>query len=334
MKTLLHMTLATTLLAGSAFAQEMAETTREINAQTTITRTAVENVISRMGSGNAPTQFNANDYKNEAATFRNELDFSMKRFEDRLNKEVLSQAAFWMNQYNSVYASNEFSPAQKELLLKQRLENIVHQFAALSVKYQGIIREAYSLVPNYDLNLSAEMSSLYFRYDKNNKQTVSVRLKAGTWSERKSVAMNYGTNYCENTNSTKMYIPLLIEGKADSICLPYKLDPKNRKHYYVTMTGADVQPLFVDNENILKQVFQKAAYKKMKGECRTSICMGLKASDLTGLLTLLKTNIDKNISLRLADGNAVTLEGLKLDTAFALKIMARVDYPEQLPFDL
>lgn len=81
-------------------------------------------------------------------------------------------------------------------------------------------------------------------------------------------------------------------------------------------------------------IFNKIYYPAMKGTCESSICVGLRAGDLLTLMTLIKSQIDRDIKLRLLDGEYLYINGLNFDTTDLSKNLSRVDYPEELPFDL
>jgi hypothetical protein len=83
-----------------------------------------------------------------------------------------------------------------------------------------------------------------------------------------------------------------------------------------------------------KKVFQEAIYPTFKGSCKSTICLGLRASDQVTLLVLVKDLIDRNIQMKLSDGQLLSLKGANVFVGTALDHLSMVDYPVELPFDL
>jgi hypothetical protein len=340
MKTFNTLALTMLLTSMSVVAQEAAETTREINAQTTVTRGQIDNIIERVNSTKTDSRFNATDYWAQNQDFKNSVDQTMKTFEETLEKGIFPKAAYWMDQYNSIQISNEFSPNQKEILLKQRLENIKNQFALLSKEYQAALKKVYSLIP------SASSQSVKFEV----LTPSDTAYIGGDFTRQVKVKLSIANSRSYNTSVTVTFVGQ--DGTYKDIQLIY-LDTKvvyNINDYrYGSVPGIfnttnkngsavtlDYQKLitFDKLENLKKKVFQEAIYPTFKGSCVSTICLGLRASDQASLLTLVKTNLDRNIKLKLADGNVLTLVGLNLPIEKTLSLLSRVDYPVNLPFDL
>lgn len=353
MKTLNTLALSLLLTSVSVSAQQAAETTREINAQTTVTRGHIDNILLRMSERRIDSRFNAKDYWAQNDVFRASVDSAMKEFEETLEKKILGKAGMLMDQYNSIYKSKDFSEEQKKVLLKERLNNIRSQFEALTVDYQAAIKKAYTLIPIAFFSTMLEVPSqpLVLNIRKNTSQQVKVSLIANGKLHSSSVKFSiveqqdkdvYGFLHIDFPKGKAIYD--YYEGKY-YLSGGAVVDWKNN-HVFQTLPGFsivkgdrhsfDLKQILTlkDFPDLRIRFFQEEVYPTFKGSCQSVICLGLRASDQSTLLSLLKKNIDRFIVMELADGNKLAIGNLNLDVEDKLAYFSMVDYPVQLPFDI
>lgn len=327
------------MLASVAQAQDVIQTTSEINAQATITRGNIDNVLERMAESRPSSQFRATDYHAQNSDFQSKLEAALVKFEDTLTKDIFAKAAFWMDQYNSVYASSEFTPEQKAILLAQRMENLKNQFKTLSTEYQAAINKVYGLVPNFDLALNYSKTTSKRICAETDSDSVSVFYSSAgkTVGGKAKIALNAydhdDNDYLDIILDGKMFQQRLYNGQTRSwVSFDSQIICKKR---YTTVI--DFSKMIETYPNLLSglnsQLYPKV-YPAIKGKCRSSICLGLRSGDLVNLLTQVKTKIDRNISMKLASGQQVVLVGSNADLKLIQSLLVRTDYPETLPFDL
>lgn len=344
MKTLNTLALTVLLTSMSVSAQEAAETTREINAQTTVTRGHIDNILQRMNERRTDSRFNARDYWAQNPQFKGRVDSALKNFEDELEKGILAKAAYWMNQYNTIATSTEFSPEQKAILLRQRLENIRAQFKTLSQEYQTSLTKVYNIVAGANSKGRFEIltpADKGVRVSRAFERTVKVRYVDGKTviNSQVKVAMKDGGE----VNRFDLVIdypgaPLVIKastyyGYGEANTVPGVTRNDDGRFYGVMLdysTLIDLKRM----TTLQNSVFQRFFYPELRKSCQSMICLGLLSADHTALLTLIKTNLDRTIKMTLADGNEVQLMSLQRDISLQMSQLARVDYPEELPFDL
>lgn len=352
MKTLNTLALTVLLTSMSVYAQEAAETTREINAQTTVTRGHIDNIIQRMNDRRMDSRFNAKDYWAQNDAFRSSIDVAMKNFEETLEKGILAKAAYWMDQYNSIYKSKEFSAEQKSILLKQRLENIRNQFAALSTEYQAAQRKVYALIPSalFQTKLEVLNGPMVIDIAEPSDHQLKVRLSGNGRSYQAPLKLsmvgqkNYYQDihvfypsgkeiieYNDGFNTTKnVFDDYHNDYRVKRVELEGYTHVKKNRYSFNFTEFLDLTKM----SNLKITFFQKEVFATFKGSCKSQICLGLRASDQASLLSLVKSNLDRTITMKLADGNTLSLRAMNLDVKETSSYLAMVDYPVELPFDI
>ena len=344
MKTMLKNTVVLGCLALSSLAQaeNTVQTTNEINAQTTITRGAIDNVLERMSQQRPNSAFRATDYWAQNKDFQSKLDKALKTFEDTLVKDIFPKAAFWMDQYNSIYNSTEFTSEQKRILIEQRSLNIKNQFVALSSSYQKAIKALYSMVPYYDLKfgfskaftkhlcIESDSDSFQAYYTSNGKVIGgSTSIGVTTFDETKYY------NYVKLSVNSSVVIEEMDQGSVPGYGYHQGEECKGRSRVsFETASMYNGLGKLKATRTDLYNGAYRAAYPAVKGKCRSSICIGLRTGDLVNLLTQIQTKIDRTITMRLASGETLTLNSAGERTGEIQQMLARVDYPETLPFDI
>lgn len=328
MKTMKTLAMTGLLLSSFVHAQVIGDTTHEINAQTTITRAAIDNVISIVNKPTQPTGFNATDYQGISSRFRMDVEYALKRFESRMQKEIFDPASALISQWNSIHGSTQFSDQQKSVILGQRTENIKVQFKLLSAKYQEILKEVFKMAPVYDLNLTSDISGEHgVSCTHNNDQTSTYQIVVATnrklsWkaTELKVKCAGY---YGENTE--------LSLGGATKTVMAVKKDGNSRSYFKVSKLAVHD---FLLETMMGKELFQKLIYKPLKGECKSSLCVSLRASDFSTFVTSVNQKMNRWIPLKVASGAQFYIEPLSYDPSFISKAYQIVHYPETLPFDI
>jgi len=74
-------------------------------------------------------------------------------------------------------------------------------------------------------------------------------------------------------------------------------------------------------------------YWIIKGGCKTQICVSLRGADLAALAVLFKSNVDRDLTLYLADKTPITLSAPPIPIKGVINYFLSADYPEKLPFD-
>lgn len=330
------MVLGLTLTSLSSWSQSASETSREINAQTTITRGHIDNVLERISRQRPNSAFRASDFWPQSKDYKVKVEAALVKFEDTLEKEILAKAAYWMDQYNSIYNSSDYSREQKAVLLKQREEFIKNQFATLSQDYQKALMEVYNLIPLLDLTLTYEYSPATLKLSTSEDANKKVAVKMKT---NKSLASSSQFNIEVQEYQGLFFIPRnSTEGSAGKM----RIDGDDgvsqssrsgftRRHSYYEINFSQMDFKFPELEQVL---YQKLMYSEIKGTCKSSICLGLRAGEFSTLLGSVKTLIDRDMKLTLASGVEFQIKGLNKDISLISSLLNRVDYPEVLPFDI
>ena len=339
--------LGLTLTSLSGWAQSADETSREISAQTTITRGHIDNVLQRISRQRPDSAFRANDFWPQSKDYKAKVEAALTQFEDKLEKDILAKAAYWMDQYNSVYVSLDYSREQKAVLLKQREEFLRNQFVLLSQDYQKALAEVYSLVPQYDLR-----TEIVFP-----EPNLKIEIIGGA---TKKVPVLLKTNKGIEIKST---FSVILENDPNSWADDIYIAPKNtendsskwEKREYGEVKGiatdrkkriGDDTMLYVFDFNKVNKykelnfpdledsAYQKLLYPTIKGTCQSSICLGLRAGEFSTLLGSVKTLIDRDMTLTLASGVKLEIKSLNHNIKMISSMLNSVAYPETLPFDI
>lgn len=333
------------LMTTVAQAQSIAQTTSEINAQATITRGAIDNVLTRMNEQRPSSQFRATDYHAQNKDFQNRIQKALVKFEDTLTKDIFAKAAFWMDQYNSVYQSTEFSAEQKRILLEQRAVNLKNQFETLSAEYQKAINEVYKLVPGTDMKIVTSKAKTKQMCRESDSDGFEVYLTSGgkVISQRAKVSFSTfdegGTDYVSAVVNG-IVVSDGYHGPNVSLWGYSRIDgteckgSRYKDGRRIEVNGQEFITGFAKHFEYLHSSAYRATYPAIKGSCRSSICVGLRSGDMVNLLTQISTKLDRSISMKLASGEQVVLKGSRTDLTKIQGMLARTDYPETLPFDI
>ncbi|MBP9682856.1 MAG: hypothetical protein KBD76_15760 [Bacteriovorax sp.] len=330
--------LSTVMLAMSvANAGPMAsDTTKEINAQTTITRGQIDNILDKMNRQNNQSAFKASDYYAQTGAFKENVERVLRNFEDKISKVILPKAAFWMDQYNSIYSSNEFSGEQKRMILKERKNHLDNQFEMLSKEYQEALKSVYALIPGtmFKITFKYFPETLEYKNGTSITENIKVRmiLNEDMSVEDKIVFLDSENTLIDITFSNGRHQDF-SNSKPGIVFKDF--NPKFSRNY--TNVSIDFSKMEWLNRYVfenIKDIYKTLYYPVIKGKCESTICVGLRSADLLTLMSLIEDQIDRDINLKLLDGNYLKLKGLDLYVFDLSKNLSRVDYPEELPFDL
>lgn len=91
------------------------------------------------------------------------------------------------------------------------------------------------------------------------------------------------------------------------------------------------------SQGAVEENYAKYFYPTVAQGCRSSICLGMRAGDLIFALSLLNSTINVNRTIQLAvtpkSNRSIGFNNVPFSAAWAVKMLARVDYPVSLPFD-
>jgi hypothetical protein len=351
MKTNAKLILATLSigLMTNAWSQTVNETSNEINAQTNITRGSIDNLLQRISDKKVDTQFHATDYLDQTQETQNKIEAALTKFETTLEKDILPQASYWMDQYNAIYKSSTYSKEQKGILLDQRLKNINNQFEKLSVSYQAALKGVYALVPYSAVQNDLVVTPAFGSYDRTStsRETVKAELVVGgniVSSIKYDVLLqkqNRGDSQVQvsfTTSKEKITVNTYGRRSGSSVAnyiSGFDVDNTQSAHkYYFLKLDYNAISKDIVGESLYNDFYSKKLYSAIKGSCKSTICLGLRSGDLINLVVMINKLIDRDITLKLADGSRVYLKALNQNVSLISSLLARVDYPEELPFDI
>jgi hypothetical protein len=165
-------------------------TAEAIGAELNTTRAAIDQVVRQMGERSRPAQYNVKDYKAWSPVFRHNIEQGLLGFEAAMKNSVTKKLSFWMDRYNQIYLSPEFSADQKKILLAKQMDIIKSQLIDIEKEYHAEIFKVYQLAGNlpYDYQLthyyldsknpSKEVKQIYKEYrlvDKNKEHDIKSR---------------------------------------------------------------------------------------------------------------------------------------------------------------
>jgi len=351
-------TLSAILIVNGSHAQTNlpSDTTSITQAQSQITRGHINNLLEAISKQTNNKNFRVTDYLNQTADFNRTIEEKLMVFQDRLEKEILTPAAHWMNQYNSLYNSKSFSDEQKKFLLNERYEKVISEFQALSKKYQMLLKEVYSLIPYYNLSFKRTVvpESLSFSTSNNDQSQFNV---VYTLSENEIYSFPYRVNTIFRsttqwgTNKFRIEITSLTGSYNSKVVNDFSETQKDSGlifdtysfNYYPTLealpccTPRNFERKWYQTDLGLQanlELYNKILYPYLKGSCQSSICVSLRVADISTLLTMIKSHIDRELAFRLADDRYVSIAGLNPNTETFSKFIETTNYPEPLPFEL
>jgi len=326
---------------SNSWAQSLVETSKEIEAQTTIVRGDVDNLIDQMNQNKADALFNTEDYVAQSLDYKNKAETALANFENVLEKDILVKAAFLMNQYNSIYTSSSYSKEQKYVLLADRKLNIIKQFEVLTKEYQKALKDVYSIVPHtlgsYTMKTIPEKYS--FKVKKDFKGTFTVELVYEKTKLVKDISVSWmklnddsvrsiiydGTEIFDVGNGLQGVYWGHYPGVAFAIY---------SKREYLDLNLLEIAEYLKVEETLRKKLYDNVFYPSFKGSCKSISCIGLRTGDYSNLVSMIKKLLDRDMDLTLADGTKLKIKGLDQRIDNILHELSRINYPENLPFDL
>ncbi len=351
-------TLSAILFVNSSYAQtnSTSNTTSIIQAQSQITRGHINNLLEAISKQTNNKNFRVTDYLNQTADFNRAIEEKLVVFQDRLEKEILAPAAHWMDQYNSLYNSKSFSDEQKKVLLNERHEKVLSEFQALSKKYQMLLKEVYSLMPYYNLSFKRTVvpESLSFSPSSNDQGQFNV---VYTLSENEIYSFPYSVKTTlessskSGKNNFRIDITSLTGSYNSKVVKEFKETHEDSGlifdtysfNYYPTLealpccTPRNFERTWYQTGLGLQanlELYNKILYPYLKGSCQSSICVSLRVADISTLLTMIKSHIDRELVFRLADSRYVSIDALNPNTETFSNFIKTTSYPEPLPFEL
>lgn len=303
------------------------ETAQVINAQVDITKNAIDQMLRKLDETKVEG-YNASDYKKLSPVFKTQVENAMIEFENQFKNNLLKKVSYWMNRYNSIYKNNEHSAEQKEMLLKQQEAVLKSQMELISKEYQKEVLKVY---------IATDLPIVYFDYAigigtlPNPLQAIKMIFNGHV---NKKTKVKY---YFKNFESNESFV---LKERVDD----YQYGFDKRKHTYnyndiykenySFSLGADYHPKLA--AKVHNSIFKNTYYPIFKEGCESQICLGLKAGDYSLFLTLVKTNIDRNINFKLLDGKVIHLASQNLNIDLTAQMISNVNYPKSafdLPFD-
>lgn len=289
--------LFTTSVSG--FAAQTPETTAEMEAQITVTKGHIDNLVQEIQNTNVTTDFNARDYWNQLPAFQRKVEQTMIDFENRMESEVFSKVSGLIDQYNKVYLSQSFSKSQKEIILKERKENLSNEFEKLSMRYQELIDDVYKLTfANKDAfkgNLILPKQD-YWAVKYQSEVTVNYNIQIGSSNKLISKSVNLTNPNCKKSH--KCSFNTGIEAG--------RFGKKSRS--YITYQMSKYLPAISPVEFLSKDGYDAVVLPYISSGCQSIICMNLKTADVLSLHELTSDKIDRHIRFKLADKTVVILK--------------------------
>lgn len=322
------------LTIPSAWTQTAADASKEVDAQITITRGGIDNLIDNMNTKKEDTPFNIEDYLSQTQEFKNKVESILANFENVLEKDILPKAKYLMDQYNFVYASTNYSVEQKQILLPQMKNKATKEFAELTKLYQKSLGDVYALIPNIMVEPRIEVFPKNGTYNiyKDMEQTVTVNYYFGNTKLSSSFNVRL-----EKVEGTRVRQVVFRNKKTEAgRVLDYftgVIDSTEKKNHvninYVTV----VQQLSISTD-LDNRVYNEINYPLYKGSCKTKMCVGLRTGDYSNLAAMINKMLDRDIKLKLVDGTLLEINRLNKYLYYDFINLTRYDYPEELPFSL
>lgn len=347
MKTFILATM-TLMTISNAYCETAAQTAKEIAAQTNITRGSIDNLLEKINKKTIDTHFNASDYLAQTQAYKNNVEASMKTFEDRLEKEILAKASYWMDQYNAILNSKDISPEQKKVLLSQRRVVITKEFEKLSVDYKKYLKEVYELIPfaTTEAKVSIPVKSKVYDLGQYKGLNLNEKLEAHLLINNKKISSTFftmstvavgGKDAVEVLNDNRNGYTVELKIGEDYNYEFKKNIMMNQRTVYTLyfeeiVKHRDIKRMLITS--LAEKAYANNFYPTIKGSCKSAICVGLKTGDYSDLSGMIQKLLDRKIEMKLGDGFVLTLENLNLDLSLAQGILSNVNYPEELPFDI
>lgn len=351
------------LTPSSAFAQvsspkpDPIDASAEIGAQVSLTRDAIEQMLRSLAKKPGDRTFRAADYLEQLPAFQRQIEQGMEQFQSVLSDTILKQVGFWMDRYNQVQLSSQFSSEQKKVLGEQIRTQIDAQMKGITARYHEEIRKAYGLAGALPRN--------YQYVFKPGKAEVQKGLTLGCAKRGPNSKSFRGLTYlvlkdlqgqpvgetpvrCVYYGKKDDYwvVSLGITARAQELIKNESYDPSetypcraskdassNLPRVLCGIFEQDATLLFLDDSS---RLYFENFFPAIAGSCRSQICLGLRASDVSTYLGLVATTLDRTLTFRLADGTSIQLPKLGFEIGLATWFLARVDYPspyQNMPFD-
>jgi len=364
-KLILSFTIALALQASTGYAQTSLSTADAIIAGSENVKGSLDQAILKLETQRNVVGFHASDYWSQLAGFKQQYTEAFSDFQKGVGDEkqgILAKLSFFMDAYNKAYLSTDDTAEEKKNKLSVAKKQLDDWTAQLNIEYQQLILKTMFQVFDYQveyLSLSSEQANLnYFLkfsqdefncvdYNSNSAQTTEILyLQQKTEQPRKRNKSNSSPDYqniaafCVNTRDTGdhkfeqsvkfgTFTMSLANGStlfkdphyvssSDNYCcneISYSVDRNFSNLNLNELKNGIFSPYTDVYENIIA-----------KG-CTTKICLSLRGSDLATLATLFKSNVDRDLTLSLADKTPVTLKAANVYLEAAIKMFVRADYP-------
>jgi hypothetical protein len=358
------------LVSAAASAQEApketpkkpSDTASEISAQTDITARAIDAVLRKVEDRKVDPSYQAKDYWAWSDAFRPRVEEVMKAFQTYVEGTTLKRLSYWMERYNEIVTSPDYTAEQKKPLLQAQYQQIQGKIQQIEAEYHAEIRKLYAVVGDipYGFDVAAVPDQQYVGKGGNSwlkkfaNGFVEVDFKHGEWAVSKACLDHYeklGKDTRKYSSGRITQFELGVKGYVG--VTPYRFctrdsgflrDLREKHTKWVpdpSRPGTNVQ--YTDESAVfaelrstysLPDLFHARVYPILKEGCASEVCVGQKANDFSHLITLINVTLDRDLVVTLADGQAkltVRRAGVPID--FANRLLSRTDYPEKLPFD-
>lgn len=311
-------------------------TQSEIGAHVNVIRDTIEDAIRKMDERKGETDFKMKDYWAQLPGFKKQVALAMDEFRQEMGNEksgILGRIALVMNRYNSIYASNSFSPEQKTILLKGAYDYITEQMKGIQTEYESAIQRAIMKVyGNLPVSIAIEVLESYTT-DKNEAE----KFKSKNCSTKKRYFQNYYVGYSNigyDGKSLDTYGFCLYRFRwSDGRTLYEYSDSKENSYQNIQGYSNKLYDLPAYKVTLVES-YKKYFYPLVAKGCKSEICVGMRSGDLVFAHTLLHSSINRDLVFKLASGDVVRLISMKkVDVNFVNQMLSTSEYPVKLPFD-
>jgi hypothetical protein len=337
MKNYLFLTI---LLSASAHAQVTTPTEDAIAAQINTTKDLTDRLLRKLDQPETTTPVNIVDYRNFKKKFQAKIEIALTQYEGELKNDVFKRVSVYLDRYNAIATSKEYSEDQKQAILGQQRELIQNHLGEVSAIYQADLQKLYDLEGGVADHLDAKFISVsdnddlgcYFakhmkNVHKNDVGVLQILVVDGNGASAVvqkdcviKTTRDLEIDQFGDRASKDGFLKLgdyagtqkISDDGLDSSGDNYYGDDK--KFTYSAYDGY----FFVPKDNLksaendfAKTAFQSVTYPEWRKVCESQLCFSFVASEISLYLTTIGDSIDRDLEFKLADGNVVKLTGLR-----------------------
>lgn len=261
--------------------QTTVNTNQHNQTQVDITSAKINSWLRDVVSKPAPGQYNIADYKKMTPIFNNALAQALAKFEQALKEQILPPLMNELEIYNRIYNSKQFEENQKNRSLSLIFDRLMAKSADASKQFQD------------------EVSNILVAV--NSPHLITI---ASTGLRNRSLECN-ASIYDPSTKLFKI-VKVYISGRNDSVC---KWDMLLNAR---TSVSDDFFPK-------IKASVYKTILSVENNECRSELCVSLRAHDMLKVLSFIINEINKDIILKTADNREIKVSAINFEKSFDRK---------------